>query len=103
MASRPARVGVLVVGANLPAADVLANAVLRYDEVIVVARAVHGPDDRYVIDEDRAYENARRRGDAVARALRACGVPARVAVGDESATAARRDAEALYPGAVSLA
>jgi hypothetical protein len=97
MSSNPHR-AIIVIGRE-DAAEPTFQEAEHYDEVFVIARAVPDPRERFVIDDDRAQAGARARlTDALAR-LRAHGVRAYGAVGDENAAAARSDAQALFPNA----
>ncbi|HET8651802.1 MAG TPA: hypothetical protein VFM13_04425 [Gaiellaceae bacterium] len=92
---------IVVVGREGPAEDTL-RAAGRYDEVFVIAPALPDPRERFVVDEDRAYEAAHGRVRDVVGRLRARGVRAFGAVGDENVAAARRDARALFPAAQAI-
>jgi hypothetical protein len=89
---------IIVLGAAEPAEATLVEAE-QYDEVFVIARAVPDASDRWVIDGDRAAAAARTRLVSTLMRLRAHGVRALGAIGDQNATAARNDARALFPGA----
>jgi hypothetical protein len=90
-----------VIGRDDPAETTFEEA-QRYDEVFVIARAVADPGDRWLIDDDR---NRVRANDRLTRALarlRARGVRALGAIGDEDAAAARNDARALFPASEAV-
>ncbi len=92
---------ILVIGAEAPTAATLAEAE-QYDEIFVIARAVPGAADRWVVDGDRAEGAARGRLAQTLARLRARGVRASGTIGDENAGAARDDARALFPRAAIL-
>ena len=93
---------VLVVGREAPSEATLAEAE-QYDEVLVIVRAVPDPRERWVIDDDRARDEARARLGTIVDELRGRGIHALGGVGDASATAARDDALARFPAAHTLA
>ena len=97
MNSNPHR-AIIVIGRADPD-DTTFEQAERYDEVFVIARAVADPGDRWLIDDDRNHTRARARLTGALARLRAHGVRALGAVGDESATAARNDARARFPAA----
>jgi hypothetical protein len=93
-ASTP-KCGVLVIGSEpLPPETVAAAEAC--DEVFVVARAV-ASDAGWLVDETRAYSDARDRLERLRRHLISRGVVVHGIVGDANAGAARKDAEALCP------
>jgi hypothetical protein len=99
LASTP-RCGVLVIGSGpLPPESVAAAE--SCDEVFIVARAV-ASDGGWLVDETRAYSDARDRLERLRRQLSSRGVEVHGIVGDANAAAARKDAEALCPGGVLL-
>ena len=87
---------ILVIGHEEPT-DGTFEALERYDDVFVVARAVKDASERWVIDDDRNRASAGRRLERTIGRLRAHGVRAVGVVGDENAAAARADALALFP------
>jgi hypothetical protein len=100
MTSNPHR-AIVVIGADEPTEATLAEAE-QYEEVFVIARTVPDRGDRWVVDDDRAEAAARRRLARVLTRLRAHGVRALGAVGDEDAAAARDDARAAFPAAAAI-
>lgn len=92
---------IIVVGAEEPTEAVLTDAA-QYDEVFVLARAVPHAGDRWVIDGDRAETAASGRLARALARLRAHGVRAFGAIGDENEAAARHDARALFPAAEAI-
>jgi len=90
---------IIVIGREEPAESTFVEAE-QYGEVFVIARAVPDPRERFVIDDGRAHAAARARLTHALARLRAHGVRAFGAVGDENAAAARRDAQALFLDAV---
>jgi hypothetical protein len=92
---------IIVVGREDPAETTFEEAE-QYDEVFVVARAVDDRSDRWLIDDDRNRALARARLTRALSRLRAHGVRAFGAVGDENARAARDDARALFPAAEAI-
>jgi hypothetical protein len=99
--SRHVHRAIIVIGAAEPTEATLAEAE-HYDEVLVIARVVPDANDRWVIDGDRTETAARDRLARVLARLRAHGVRAFGALGDENATAARADARALFPAKAIL-
>ena len=95
------RSAVIVIGADDPSEATLAEAA-RYDEVFVLARTIPDPSDRWVVDDERAEAAARARLARVLAGLRARGVRAAGALGDEDAASARDDARAAFPAAVAI-
>jgi hypothetical protein len=87
---------ILVIGHEEPT-EATFEELERYDEVFVVARAVHDASERWVIDDDRDRASAGGRLKRTIGRLRARGVRAVGVVGDENAAAARADALALFP------
>jgi hypothetical protein len=73
-----------------------------FGEVVVIERPVPDPHDQYIVDETRAYTQARQRLAEILERLRADRVRANGFVGDEDAEAARQDAHELYPDAVVI-
>ena len=73
-----------------------------FGEVMVIERPVPDPCDQYVVDETRAYVQARQRLAEILKRLQADRVRAEGFVGDEDAEAARQDAHELYPDAVVI-
>lgn len=73
-----------------------------FGEVVVIERPVPDPRDQYVVDETRAYAQARQRLAEILERLRADRVRAEGFVGAEDAAAARQDAHELYPDAVVI-
>jgi hypothetical protein len=92
---------IIVIGAEEPAEATLVKAE-QYDEVVVIARAVPDVRDRWVIDGDRAAAAARARLIRTLTRLRARGVRVLGAIGDPNATAARKDAHAIFPAAEAI-
>jgi hypothetical protein len=92
---------IIVIGGEDPAEATFVEA-QRYDEVFVLARAVADPDDRWLIDDDRNHARANARLTRALARLRALGVRALGAVGDENAAAARNDARALFHAAEAI-
>jgi hypothetical protein len=92
------RSAILVLGRDGPSAETL-QTVEEFDEVFVVERAVPDPADRYIIDEEGAYADARRRLATVLARLHADAVEATGMVGDPDRESAVRDARAIFPGA----
>lgn len=92
---------IIVIGAEEVTEATLAEAE-HYDEVLVIARAVPDASDRWVVDGDRAETAARDRLARVLARLRARGVRAFGALGDENAAAARADASARFPAEAIL-
>jgi hypothetical protein len=95
------RSAVIVIGAEDPSEATLAEAA-RYDEIFVLARTIPDPRDRWVVDDERAEAAARARLARVLAGLRARGVRAAGAIGDEDAASARDDVRAAFPAAVAL-
>ena len=89
---------IIVIGGDEPSESTFAEAE-QYEEVFVIARAIPDPCERFVIDDERARAAARARLMHTLARLRAHGVRAHGAIGDESARAARSDAEAMFPAA----
>lgn len=87
---------ILILGREPPAEETLREAEL-FDELFVVECAVPSPEDEYVIDEERAHADARRRLQTVLARLHRDGVAAAGIVGDPDENAAEHDAVALYP------
>jgi hypothetical protein len=73
-----------------------------FGNIVVIERPVPDPRDQYVVDETRAYAQARERLAEILGRLRADRVDAEGFVGDEDAGAARQDAHELYPNAVVI-
>lgn len=96
----PRRV-ILILGREPLSAETVERAE-SFDEIVVVERAVPDPGDQYVVDENRAYAQARQRLAAVLARLRSDGVRAQGIVGDQDAGAAARDAHELYPDAEAI-
>ena len=96
-----ARAAILVLGRDGPSDETL-QTVERFDEVFVVERAVPDPADRYIVDEERAYADARRRLVTVLARLHADAVEATGIVGDPDPQSAVRDARAIFPGAAEV-
>ncbi len=92
---------IIVIGAEDPAEATFEEAE-RYDEVFVIARAVADPRDRWLIDDRRNRVRALARLTRALARLRAHGVRAFGAIGDENAAAARNDARALFPAAEAV-
>ena len=99
--SRNSHRAIIVMGGEDPAEATLVEAE-RYDEVFVIARAVADPHERWLTDEERNHARARARLNRVLTGLRAHGVRALGAIGDENAAAARDDARALFTGAEAI-
>jgi hypothetical protein len=99
LASTP-KCGVLVIGSEPPPPETVAAAE-TCDEVFIVARAV-ASDGGWLVDETRAYSDARDRLERLRRQLSSRGVAVRGIVGDANAAAARKDAEAIFPRGVLL-
>lgn len=95
------RAAILVLGREGPSDETL-QTVERFDEVFVVERAVPDPADRYIVDEERAYADARRRLAAVLARLHADAVEATGIVGDPDPESAVRDARAIFRGAAEV-
>lgn len=92
------RSAILVLGRDGPSDETL-KSVEQFDEVFVVERAVPDPADHYIIDEERAYVDARRRLATVLARLRTDAVEATGIVGDPDPESAMRDARAIFPDA----
>jgi hypothetical protein len=92
------RRAVIIIGPEDPSDATLEQAE-QFEEVFVVARTVPDAADRWVIDDDRSLASGRARLDRALARLRARGVRAFGALGDESASAARADARMLFPAA----
>ena len=73
-----------------------------FGEIMVIERPVPDPRDQYIVDETRAYAQARERLAEILKRLQADSVRAEGFVGDEDAEAARQDAHELYPDAVVI-
>ena len=89
---------ILVLGRDGPSEETL-KTVEQFDEVFVVERAVPDPADHYIVDEEGAYADARRRLATVLARLHADAVEATGTVGDPDLKSAVRDARALFPAA----
>jgi hypothetical protein len=99
--SRNAHRAIIVMGGEDPAEAAFVEA-QRYDEVFVIARAVADPHERWLIDDDRNHARAQARLARALARLRAHGVRALGAIGDENAAAAQSDARALFAGAEAM-
>lgn len=99
--SRNAHRAIIVLGGEDPAEATFEEA-QRYDEVFVVARAVADPHERWLTDDDRNRARAHARLTRALARLRAHGVRALGAIGDENAAAAQSDARALFAGAEAI-
>ena len=95
------RSAILLLGRDGPSDETL-QTVERFDEVFVVERAVPDPADRYLVDEDRAYADARRRLATVLARLHADAVEATGIVGDPDPESAVRDARVIFPRAAEV-
>jgi uncharacterized protein len=92
------RSAILVLGRDGPSDETL-QTIERFDEVFVVERAVPDPAERYIIDEERAYTDARRRLATVLARLHTDAVEATGMIGDPDPSLAVRDAQAVFPNA----
>jgi hypothetical protein len=95
------RKAIIVIGSEDPAEGTIGRAT-EYDEVFVIARAVADPSERWLIDDAHARAQARARLTRTLARLRARGVHALGAVGDENAAAAHEDARALHSTAETI-
>jgi hypothetical protein len=92
---------IIVIGGEDPAETAIERAA-RFDEVFVIARAVADPTERWLIDDERARARARARLTRTLARLRARGVRAFGAVGDENVAAAHDDARAVFSAAETI-
>jgi hypothetical protein len=92
------RRAIVILGRTEPDEETLRKAE-SFDEVFVLERAVPDPHEQYLVDEERAYHEARKRLQEVLERLAADGVRAHGMVGDEDAQQAIDDAEAFFPQA----
>jgi hypothetical protein len=98
-ATRQSNHGIIVLGAEPLSPEVLAAAA-ACDEVFVVARAIGS--GRWIVDEDRARQDAEARLNELRRYLRRRGVRTLGVIVDADAPAAHRDGAALSPGGAFL-